>query len=148
MNKSTIAFSLLGLLAGCAGPVGGDEATSALSEAAAPSLTAEMPSTSGKFQTFSTSGTIDTGNAFFQSLGSNGRACVHCHQAQDGWSVLPAHLVQRFNATTPKGIDPIFRTNDGSNSPRADVSTLPPSGWTARSSSRSPTSTRTPSRKP
>ena len=61
--------------------------------------------------------------AFFQSLGTNGRACVHCHQAQDGWTITPAHVQARFNATTPRGTDPVFRTNDGSNSPLADVST-------------------------
>src|SRR6476660_5188227 len=93
------------------------------SQATAPSLTAEMPSPTGSFRTFTASGTIDTANAFFQSLGSNGRACVHCHQAQDAWSITPAHVLARFNATTPKGTDPIFLTNDGSNSPLADVST-------------------------
>jgi hypothetical protein len=36
--------------------------------------------------------------------------------------VTPAHLRQRFDATD--GFDPIFRTNDGSNSPLADTSTL------------------------
>jgi cytochrome c peroxidase len=88
-----------------------------------PSLTAEMPSTSGRFQTFSTAanGRIDTSNPFFLSLGSNGRACIHCHQAQDGWTITPAHVQARFEATTPKGIDPIFRLVDGANSPVAEV---------------------------
>lgn len=67
-------------------------------------------------------GTLDTNNPFFQSLGTNGRSCVTCHQPTDGWSVVPSHLQLRFAAT--RGMDPIFRTNDGSNSPLADVSTL------------------------
>src|SRR3954470_8871976 len=77
------------------------------SQATSPSLTAEMPSPTGSFQTFTASGTIDSANAFFQSLGSNGRACVHCHEPQDAWTITPAHLLARFNATTPKGTDPV-----------------------------------------
>jgi hypothetical protein len=36
--------------------------------------------------------------------------------------VIPSHIRERFDATG--GTDPIFRTNDGSNSPLADVSTV------------------------
>ena len=77
---------------------------------------------SGTSETFTATGTIDTNNAFFQSLGTNGRACVTCHDPGDNWTIIPAHLQQRFNATN--GTDPVFRTNDGSNSPLADVSTV------------------------
>ena len=77
---------------------------------------------SGTLATFSTSGAIDTGNPFFQSLGTNGRTCNSCHQASDGWTVTPPHIQARFNATG--GTDPIFRPNDGSNSPNADVSSV------------------------
>lgn len=41
-------------------------------------------------------GVIDTTNPFFQSLGTNGRACVTCHQPADEWTVTPAHLQSRF----------------------------------------------------
>lgn len=81
-----------------------------------------FPNSSGFAATYSTAGTIDFNNPFFKSLGTNGRSCATCHQASDGWSVTPLHLQARFKAT--KGTDPIFRTNDGSNSPNADVSTL------------------------
>lgn len=77
---------------------------------------------SGALRTFTPSGAIDTDNAFFQSIGSNGRSCNSCHRQEDGWSITPAHVRARFNAT--QGNDPIFRTNDGSNSPSADVSTV------------------------
>lgn len=77
---------------------------------------------SGLSDTFTASGTIDTTNPFFQSLGTNGRSCASCHDAKDNWSIIPASLVARFNAT--RGLDPVFRTNDGSNSPNADVSTV------------------------
>jgi cytochrome c peroxidase len=76
---------------------------------------------SGTSETFTSTGSIDTNNEFFQSLGKNGRSCVTCHQPGDNWTIIPAHLQQRFDATG--GTDPVFRTNDGSNSPLADVST-------------------------
>ncbi|MEO7757864.1 MAG: hypothetical protein ABIS07_14920 [Dokdonella sp.] len=77
---------------------------------------------SGALRTFTPGGTIDTDNAFFQSIGSNGRSCNSCHRQEDAWSITPEHLRARFTAT--QGNDPIFRTNDGSNSPTADVSTV------------------------
>jgi hypothetical protein len=80
------------------------------------------PNTSGFAATFSTVGKIDLTGPFFQSLGSNGRACVSCHQPSDGWTVTPEHIRARFDASG--GTDPIFRSNDGSNSPDADVSTV------------------------
>lgn len=76
----------------------------------------------GVARTFTTQGSIDTGNLFFRSLGSNGRACVSCHVASQGWTVTPDAVSDRFERTG--GLDPIFRTNDGSNSPLADVSTV------------------------
>jgi hypothetical protein len=69
-----------------------------------------------------TTGTFDHDNPFFLALGSNGRACVTCHQASDGWTVTPAHIKARFKASD--GFDPLFRLNDGANCPTADVSTL------------------------
>ena len=80
------------------------------------------PNPSGHHRTHSVNGPIDETNPFFRSLGTNGRACVTCHDPADGWTVTPAHLRDRFTATG--GLDPIFRTNDGSNSPHADVSTV------------------------
>jgi cytochrome c peroxidase len=77
---------------------------------------------SGIAQTLSTNGAIDPENAFFQSLGTNGRACVSCHQPKDAWSITPTELQKRFAESD--GLDPIFRTNDGSNSPLADTSTV------------------------
>ena len=51
--------------------------------------------------------------AFFQSLGTNGRSCASCHLPTEGWSVSAAEVQLRFLLT--QGLDPIFRTNDGSN---------------------------------
>ena len=81
---------------------------------------------------------------FFNSFGTNGRACIHCHIPGDGWTITPASVTYRFThpldptssdcavnvltcAQEPNsanyGMDPIFRPNDGANSPVADVST-------------------------
>ena len=76
---------------------------------------------SGFAATFSTTGSLDLNNPFFQSLGTNGRSCGTCHQQSEGWTVTPEGIRARFQAT--HGTDPIFRLNDGSNSPNADVST-------------------------
>ncbi|MBS1803387.1 MAG: hypothetical protein JST28_08465 [Acidobacteria bacterium] len=69
----------------------------------------------------STYGKVDPTNPFFRPLGTNGRTCNTCHLAGSAWSVTPADVQAKFHAT--KGLDPIFRTNDGSNCPSADVST-------------------------
>ena len=67
-------------------------------------------------------GDADAANPFFQELGTNGRTCATCHLPAQGWSITPAELRDRFARTD--GLDPIFRTNDGSNCEGADVSTI------------------------
>ena len=67
-------------------------------------------------------GTVDTNNAFFKSLGTNGRSCASCHVQSAAWSITPPELQARFAATG--GTDPIFRLNDGANSPNANVATV------------------------
>ena len=83
-----------------------------------------FPNPGGASQTFSTiGGGIDQTGPFFQSLGTNGRSCGTCHQPSDGMSVSAAHVQDRFLQT--QGLDPIFRTVDGSNCDHdVDVSTL------------------------
>jgi hypothetical protein len=65
---------------------------------------------------------VDPSNPFFQSLGTNGRSCSTCHTPEDNFTITPEHLQARFNRT--RGQDPVFRSNDGTNSPEADQSTL------------------------
>lgn len=79
----------------------------------------------GASQTYSTvGGGIDQTGLFFQSLGTNGRSCASCHQPSDGMSVSALHIQLRFDQTG--GLDPIFRTVDGSNCDHnINVSTLP-----------------------
>ncbi|MEI6548242.1 MAG: cytochrome C [Burkholderiales bacterium] len=76
----------------------------------------------GASATFTTAagGVIDKSNTFFQPFG-NGRACSSCHQPEAGWSITPENLAARFAATD--GLDPVFRTVDGANSPNAPVGT-------------------------
>ena len=81
-----------------------------------------FPDASGVMRTYSTANGIDLSNPFFASLGTNGRSCSTCHQLRDAMSVSAAHIRERFEASA--GLDPIFRTVDGSNCPSADVSTL------------------------
>jgi hypothetical protein len=80
------------------------------------------PDSTGVLSTFSTSAGIDINNPFFQNLGSNGRTCNTCHISSSAWTITPADVQAKFDAT--QGMDPIFRTNDGSNCPSADVSTV------------------------
>jgi cytochrome c peroxidase len=73
-----------------------------------------FPNPGGTSRTYSTTGGgIDLTGPFFQSLGTNGRSCATCHQPGDGMSVSAAHIQERFEMT--RGLDPIFRTVDGSN---------------------------------
>jgi hypothetical protein len=72
--------------------------------------------------TLSTADALDLRNPFFQDLGTNGRSCGTCHRPSQGWTVTPESIRARFDLT--RGLDPIFRTNDGSNCEAADVSTF------------------------
>src|SRR5437667_1687107 len=89
-----------------------------------------FPNPTGFASTFSTTGRIDLTNEFFQDLGANGRRCVGCHLPSAGWTIVPSQVQAIFNRTLggvidePLGLGAIFRTNDGSNSPAADVSSL------------------------
>ena len=76
---------------------------------------------SGVHRTFTTAGAIDADNPFFQDLGTNGRTCFTCHRPAQAWTITPEDVRRRFDRT--QGLDPIFRTNDGSNCEGADIST-------------------------
>ena len=124
MKKRILSFDYLSLLI-----VGGIFTFSCASHAANVVLNdtrvennTMFPNALGASATFSTQGFIDKNNEFFQSLGTNDRSCVTCHQMEEGWSVTPKGIQKRFNNIA--GMDPIFRINDGSNSPKAKVSTL------------------------
>ncbi len=76
---------------------------------------------SGAHQTISTTNNVDPNNPFFLSLGTNGRACVDCHQPAQAWGINPTEVTARFGTT---GTAPIFRLNDGANAPNLPVATV------------------------
>src|SRR5262249_12722928 len=81
------------------------------------------PNRHGAIASFQPNGATFTGNnAFFKDLGTNGRTCFTCHQPQNGWSITPPDVVERFERS--RGADPIFRLVDGATCPSDDVSTL------------------------
>ena len=69
----------------------------------------------GRMGTVSTTGTIDAGNAFFRSLGTNGRSCGSCHLEASAFG-LSAQAAQAVFAATG-GTDPLFAPVDGANCP-------------------------------
>lgn len=70
----------------------------------------------GRLAIFNADGPIETkGHPFFEPVGSNGRACVTCHQPSDGMSLSAKTVQERWNATG--GRDPLFAAVDGSNCP-------------------------------
>jgi hypothetical protein len=78
----------------------------------------ETPDPDGKLASFQPGGPTNTADqAFFQALGTNGRACVSCHEPESGMSVSVERIQLRFERTL--GADPIFAPVDGANCPNA-----------------------------
>jgi hypothetical protein len=74
----------------------------------------------GQVGVLNVSGGLDTkGHPFFEPIGSNGRACVTCHQPADGMALSVRTIRERWAATGGK--DPLFAAVDGMNCPN-----LPP----------------------
>ncbi len=70
----------------------------------------------GRIGILNTSGPIDTrGHPFFEPIGTNGRACVTCHQPADSMSLSVDSIRARWDATN--GRDPLFAAIDGQNCP-------------------------------
>jgi len=73
-------------------------------------------SANGTLGVLNASGPVNTeGHPFFTALGTNGRACVNCHQPTYAMSVSAAGLQERWRLTDGK--DPVFAAFDGSNCP-------------------------------
>jgi hypothetical protein len=74
----------------------------------------------GQLGVLNTSGRVDTkGHPFFEAVGTNGRACVTCHQPSDSMALSVRSIRERWSATGGK--DPLFAAVDGMNCP-----SLPP----------------------
>ncbi len=70
----------------------------------------------GEIEVLSATGPVDTrGNAFFEPIGTNGRACVTCHQPASGMGLSVEAIRRRWRETGGK--DPLFAAIDGSNCP-------------------------------
>src|SRR5207249_241919 len=80
------------------------------------------PNGAGLVRTINVNGRLDLDDPFSQDLGTNGRSCFSCHRPAEGWTITSQSVQRRFMES--QGLDPIFRTNDGSNCLDADVSTL------------------------
>src|SRR5215469_15601734 len=73
-----------------------------------------FPNAEGILETYNAGNRpIDLTGPFFQVLGTNGRSCASCHRPAQGWSISADEVKLRFELS--EGLDPIFRTNDGSN---------------------------------
>ncbi len=63
-----------------------------------------------------TAGAVNpVGHAFFEALGTNGRACITCHQPSNAMSVSVESIQGRWHETDGK--DPVFAAVDGSDCP-------------------------------
>ncbi len=69
----------------------------------------------GAVATFNTAGAIHKDNPFFQSLGTNGRTCETCHQADQAFSLSAKGVQEVYNKS--HGKDPLFAAFDGANCP-------------------------------
>jgi hypothetical protein len=77
---------------------------------------AEYENELGRLRVVNANGAFSTkGHAFFSAIGTNGRACVTCHQPADGMSISAATAQRRWEETDGK--DPLFAAVDGSNCP-------------------------------
>jgi cytochrome c peroxidase len=71
----------------------------------------------GVVSTDNSNGSINENNAFFQSLGTNGRSCGTCHIAANAFGLSVQNVQDRFART--RGRDPLFAEFDGANCPNA-----------------------------
>ncbi len=87
-----------------------------------PGMKGEFPASASYENTYGELGVVNAegpvsmkDHPFFTPLGSNGRACVSCHQPAYAMSVSVGGLKERWRASSGK--DPVFAAIDGSNCP-------------------------------
>lgn len=73
----------------------------------------------GYTATYSNTGSINLDNAFFQSLGTNGRSCATCHVPGDAFGLSAADAQARYAIS--HGRDPLFDSFDGSTCPTGPI---------------------------
>ena len=78
--------------------------------------TASYENSLGALGIVNASGPIDMkGHPFFAQIGTNGRACVTCHQPADGMGLSLTSIRERWEQSG--GMDPLFAPIDGANCP-------------------------------
>jgi hypothetical protein len=97
--------------------VGATGALMCASAAPAPDDVVLARDPTGVVATVSATGSFDTHNPFFRSLGSNGRSCGTCHLPSEAMSFTPAHARALYGAS--HGADPLFASVDGADCPEA-----------------------------
>lgn len=112
-------------LAACGGLTSNDEPLRRTASADKPPLTPDAQDTTdeaGTLESVSTNG-FDAGasDAFFASLGSNGRTCNTCHVEGSGWTFTPADAQGRARN------DPLFAPVDGADCPPTTATQAPDS---------------------
>ena len=90
-------------------------------------LFSTFPDSTGDITVVNMDGPIATANhPFFQNIGTNGRACITCHQPSNAMGLSTDRIHQQYLDT--RGKDPVFAAVDGSNCP-----SLPQSDVTSHS---------------
>jgi len=75
-----------------------------------------FPDSTGDITIVNMDGPIATENhPFFQNVGTNGRACITCHQPSNAMGLSTDRIKQQYLDT--RGKDPVFAAVDGSNCP-------------------------------
>ncbi len=78
--------------------------------------TFEYEDSTGRLGLYNSGGAMETkGHPFFEPIGTNGRACVSCHQPSDAMGLSVATIQKRWKDTGGK--DPLFSAIDGQNCP-------------------------------
>jgi cytochrome c peroxidase len=87
-----------------------------------PSIFRPFPDDSGQIQSATADPTLNASNKFFDvSVGTNGQACVTCHQPAQGFTVHVGVIDSTFAASG--ATDPLFRVNDTANNPSTATAT-------------------------
>ena len=73
------------------------------------------PNAQGEVGLISETPLSTAGHPFFEAIGTNGRACVTCHQPANAMSLSVEMIQQRWDDT--EGSDPLFAMVDGANCP-------------------------------
>jgi hypothetical protein len=117
--QATLASSIFGITTFAVSadydPPVGDKWWTAGQEATFPAIS-HYQNAFGTYSVLNAEGPIETkDHSFFAALGTNGRACVTCHQPANGMSLAAASVRDRWQASAGK--DPLFAAIDGSNCP-------------------------------